>query len=157
MTVKRKRRQRKKETALDGLMRQMRESGLFKEGEIAFQPGEGPKLSAVLLDFIEPFRKFAPTDEAYRKLIALAVVAWNVAILSNTDQKELIDAIINSIVTTAGEEWRNDAEKTLAMLIEHKDRYFADDRRFIVDYRLTETEDEYHLSVVSFVKKSERR
>jgi hypothetical protein len=128
-----------KRTGINGLMRQMRESGLFKDGEIAFQPSEGAKLSTVLLDFIEPFRKFAPTDEASKKLIALAVVAWNAAILSKAESKELIDATIKSIVSTAGEEWRKDANETLAMLINHKERYFADDKRFILGYHLTET------------------
>jgi hypothetical protein len=153
MAAKKRRRQRKKETGIDGLVRQMRESGLFKEGEIDFQPGEGPKLSAVFLDFIEPFREYASTDEAYQKLIAIAVIAWNATLLSKPERKELIDATIHSIVTTAGEEWRKDSETTLAMLIKHKERHFADDKRFIVDYRLTETENEYHLSMASFMKK----
>lgn len=153
MAVKKKRHRRKQGTDVNGLMRQMQESGLFKEREIVFQPGEGDKLSAVLLDFIEPFRKHAQTDEAFKKLVTLAVIAWNAAVLPKTERKELIDTTINSIVTMAGEEWRKDSEDILAMLIKRKERHFAGDKRFIVDYRVAETHGEFHLSVASFVKK----
>ncbi len=152
MTAKKKRHRRDKNIGLDGLKRQLRESGLFKEHEIAFQPSEGTKLSAVLLDFIEPHKKAATTTAAYQKLITLAVVAWNAAILTGTERKELIDITIKAIVTSAGEEWRKDAENTIAMLVRRKERYFADDKRLIVDYRLTETKKEYRLSVASVVK-----
>lgn len=152
MTAKKKRRQIKKEFRIDKLKHQIRQSGLFKEGEITFQPSQGPKLSAVLEDFIKPYQEIASTDDAYRKLIALAVVAWNAAILSKAERKELIDTTINSIVTTAGEEWRKDSEEVLRMLIKHKERHFPDDRRFIVDYRLTKTMGEFYLSVASVEK-----
>jgi hypothetical protein len=151
MTAKRKRPHRKKDTSIHGLIRQLRDSDLFKEGHVAIQFQEGDKLSAALLDFVEPFRKDAPTDEAFKKLIALAVIAWNATILPEDKRKELIDATINGIVTMAGEEWRKDAENSMAMLIKHKERYFADDKRLIVDYRLTETNKEYRLAVASFV------
>ena len=41
----------------------------------------------------------------------------------------------------------------MAMLRRHKELSFPDDQSFIVDYRLDETDKEYHLSVASFVKK----
>jgi hypothetical protein len=107
------------------------------------------------LNFIEPYEKFASTDEAYRKLIALAAFAWNAAILSESERKEFVDAMIDSIVSTAGEESRKDVEDVFEMLIKHKERYFANDRRLIADYRLTETKDGMHLSV-AFAEKIEQ-
>lgn len=152
MTAKRKRHRRDKNIGIDGLKRQLQASGLFKEREIVTQPSEGAKLSAVLLDFIEPYKKAARTTEAYRKLITLAVVAWNAALLTGAERQELIDITIKAIVTSAGEEWRKDAENIIAMLMRRKEQHFADDKRFIVDYRVTETEREYHLAVASVVK-----
>ncbi|HEY5575006.1 MAG TPA: hypothetical protein VIK64_18445 [Anaerolineales bacterium] len=149
MTAKKRRRRRKNNPDLNELMLQLRETGLFKEGRVDFPSSEDAKISATLLEFIAPFRKSAPTDEAYRRLIALAIIAWNAAILPEIGRKELIDTTVNSIVTSAGEEWREEAENSLKMLIKHKERYFADDKRFILDYRLTDTGNEYRLSVAS--------
>jgi hypothetical protein len=52
----------------------------------------------------------------------------------------------------AGEEWRKDSEDIIEMMVKRKERYFADDKRYIVDYRLTETSEEYRLAVAGFVR-----
>ena len=139
--------------SVEKLQEQMRKDDLLKNRQIVFTDTENPKLSTVLLEFIEPFNKDAPTREAYEKLITMAIIAWNAAILSGKERKSLVDVCINAIVESTGEEWRRDAEDTMFILIKHKEHYFPDDQRFIVDYRLDETDKEYHLVVASFVKK----
>jgi hypothetical protein len=91
-------------------------------------------------------------DSNPARKIDLRLKIRNAAILSKAERKELIDTTINSIVTTAGEAWRKDTEEVLRMLIKHKERHFPDDRRFIVDYRLTKTKGEFYLSVASVEK-----
>ena len=142
------------ESGIDALTRQMREHGLLNDGQVVSTDTEGPKLSAVLLEFIEPYKKDAPTREAYEKLVAMAVISWNAAIESGAKRKNYVRAMVKAIVDMAGEEWRRDAENIIEMMIRRKERYFAEDKRYIVDYRVTETSQEYHLSVASFVTSS---
>ena len=152
MTAKHKRHHEDTNIGLAGLKRQLLAAGVFKDQEIVYQASEEAKLSAVLLNLIEPYKKAAKTTDAYEKLIVLAVVAWNAAILTGSERKALIDITIQAITKSAGEEWRQDAGNTIAMLMRRKERYYAADHRLIVDYRLTETQNEYHLSVASVVK-----
>jgi len=137
------------------LKRQLRANGLL-DGWRLVMDMEGPKLSAVLLEFIEPYKKDAPTTEGYDKLVTMAVIAWNAALEDGAERTKYIQAMVNAIVDMAGEEWRKDAENVIEMMVERKERYFPDDKRYIVDYRLTETNQEYRLAVAGFVKELKR-
>jgi hypothetical protein len=111
---------------------------------VVFTDAVGPKLSTILLKFIEPYKKDAPTREAYERLIAITIISWNAAILQGRERQELID--------TNGKEWQKEMEDIIGIMIRRKEAEFAGDKRFIVDYRLSETETEYHLSVASVLK-----
>jgi hemerythrin len=119
------------------------------EGKQIVFKSNGEKMSEVLLEFIEPYKKHATTPEAYRKLIALAVIAWDAALLEGSEKQNLITRSTETILGTAGEEWRKDLQHILTMLIERKERHFADNKRYIIDYQVSETKDNYHLSVIS--------
>lgn len=137
--------------SLDAFTEQLQERGLLRNREVIFTDPNGPELSAVLLEFIEPYKKDAPTREAYEKLVTLAIISWNAAIHCGEKRKEYVQIMVNTIVGMAGEEWRRDAESIIEMMIKRKDRYFSDDKRYIADYRLTETDKVYHLAVASLV------
>jgi hypothetical protein len=145
--LKRKRAHKAKTKSTETLKRQMQQSGLLGSKQVVFTDIEGPKLSAALLEFIAPYKKDAPTHEAYEKLIAIAVVAWNTAILTGSERQKLIDTTVGAIAGSAGDEWRQETERIIAMMMKRKERYFADDNRYVVDYRITETPKEFHLSV----------
>lgn len=46
-------------------------------------------MSEVLLEFLAPYRHEAQDDAALERLIALAVVAWNVSLLPESEQEAL--------------------------------------------------------------------
>ena len=153
MTAKKKKpHQKDKNIALNRFKRQLKEANIFKEQQIVLhQPGDGVKLSAVLLEFIEPYKKLAKTTKAYNSLLTLAIISWNAVIMGDEKRKELIDSILNTISNLSGEEVRKDAQEIIAMMMRRKEQYFADDKRIIVNYHLAETENNYHLSVISVV------
>jgi hypothetical protein len=134
--------------ALRQLKRELLADEAFKGQQIVIRSSEG-KMSEVLLEFIEPFKKYATTMPAYERLIVLAILAWNAALLEGVERQELINKTDEIIIGQAGEEWRKDLDAILAMLIERKERYFADNKRRIIEYRLTDTGKNYHLAVVS--------
>ena len=65
-------------------------------------------MSEVLREFVEPYLEFADTEEATRKLLTVAMVAWNASFLTEEEQRAMIDAIINEAMSSATEENKND-------------------------------------------------
>jgi hypothetical protein len=153
MTPKKRQPSYRKTKYLESLKQQMQEHGPLDGKKVIIADTQGPKLSTVLMAFIEPYKELATTDEELEKLVVVAVIAWNAAILTGKERKALIRATVDAITKTAGKEWRKDTEDIIQMLVERKERYFADDKRVIVDYHLTATAKKYHLSVASVVKK----
>lgn len=146
---------RKKSSALDKLKRKIQSDEFFKENQITFIDTPGKKLSAVLIEFIAPYDDPSYNEHAYDKLITMAVIAWNAAILEGKERKQFVNEAIASIVEITGEEWRKGAEDTLAMMINRKEQFFADDKRFVVEYSWTETKSHRHLAVATVLKSAD--
>lgn len=60
--------------------------GPFRDHKFVIEPPGQIKMSDVLLDFVAPYRHFVNTIEAYRKLLLVAVIAWNAALLPECEQ-----------------------------------------------------------------------
>jgi len=147
MKYRRKRRD-SAEAELEKLKRQLLADDALKDHKIVFRSSQ-EKMSEVLLEFMEPYQKYATTPTAYEKLVALAVVAWNAALLEETERQNLLDKPIETILAMAGKEWENDLVNILMALIQRKERYFADNKRLIFSYHVSQTKEGYHLSVAS--------
>ncbi len=128
------------------MIQRLQESGLEGQ-EIVYAPEQAEKMSEVLLDFIEPYREFADTTEAMRRLITTALVAWNTALLPEAEQAESLKQMSKAIPADTVD----DFYAIVGDMIERKNRFFADYTRHILDYELTDTGDSYHVSVISTV------
>ena len=122
-------------------------------GNVKFiqRPAGESKISAVFLEFIEPFKKYADTDPAMEKLVVLGICAWNAEVVPAGERQKLIDTVMQNVLGQAGEEWRGELTHILDSLTKRKRKRFADDHRCIVSYRLESTADTFHLSMVSTV------
>lgn len=105
------------------------------------------KMSEVLLDFIEPYRENARSEDELRTLITIGLVAWNAALLPKESREQTIDRMINRDVHDGAGEFR----QFVYEMIERKQRWFAPIKRLILGYDLTFTENGPHLSVISTV------
>lgn len=149
---KRRRKEQKQGIArlgLEALERKVRSEAIFADREVVFQTGSSEKMSEVLLAFVEPYLEYATTRDAFERLIAIGVVVWNAALASPEDRRSLLDETSESVRESAGKE---DAEVYRALvndLIKRKERYFANNRRLIATYQVTEGKDKFHLSVAS--------
>jgi hypothetical protein len=147
--AKKRTRREKHPPKFDQLMGKLKGKGLLGGQEVVFEPGGEEKMSEVIMSFVEPYRDYARTYEELNKLIALAVVAWNAALLlPKNEWKEMVDKISSSFSPSDAEDFRQIAE----MLIERKRRYFSDDKRLILDYHLSESREGFHLSVASMLR-----
>ena len=106
-------------------------------------------MSEVLEAFVEPYLELADTEDATKRLLMLAVVAWNASLLTAEEQSEMVDDIIGKAMPAATREEREDFRELVSTLVERKRAHFSAYTRKIISFELTDTGRDYHLSVVS--------
>ncbi len=116
---------------------------------VVYEPAWREKMSEVLEDFIEPYRVSARTQDELRKLLSLATVAWNAALLPEGQRRAMIDEMVEAGLPRAAETDRAQAREIIEMLVRRKEEHFTANRRAIISFELTDTGDDYHLSVAS--------
>jgi len=113
--------------------------------QVVVRQTQGEKMSEVLLDFVRPHLDLAQNDEQQRKAIALAVLAWNVALLPPEKHAEEIDQIVSGFPDVA-EEMRT----LMQAMVQRKLMLFPDHRRVILNYEIADLGgSQLHLSVIS--------
>lgn len=106
---------------------------------------DGVKMSDVLEAFVEPYRELVDTKDAFYKLLTIAIVAWNAALLPAQKRMTHVENILQVLPESA----RSDGIEIVKELIERKERYFSENKRMILDCEVEETEKGYHLFVIS--------
>lgn len=138
------------QSPLEQLKRRLAKQDIFKNMDMV--PSESldmAKISDVLSDFIEPYKHLTNTEEQYRKLITIAIVAWNAASETPDQRAEMLEIVRK---TMPDQQSIEDFDAIIAELIERKQIYFHKDKRLIVDYELIDEGKAYRLSVAAFVK-----
>lgn len=110
---------------------------------------DGKKMSAVLLDFVGPYKYQTETKAAFEKLLVVAIVAWNASLMARAARQKLINDVRATIVRDAGEESGRDFDQIVKLFMIRKARYFADNRRQIIDFRVVDTGREFRVAVIS--------
>ncbi len=122
--------------------------GPWSDQKIVVAPPQEVKMSAVLGEFIEPYVQFTDSLESYRKLVTLALVAWDISLLPEEEQEAAIDRVITEKVTQ-DRKVQTGLKKIVYELLARKKAYFSQYRRRILDFEVTEAGDQYYLAVVS--------
>jgi uncharacterized FlgJ-related protein len=117
--------------------------------EIILNPQGEVKISAVLEDFVEPYRATLQSDQGYESLLSIAVMAWNIALLGEDQQSQQVDWIVAEATQSQGAQIQQDIRSILEELITRKKQHFASINRHIVDFQLKGRGDTLHLSVAA--------
>lgn len=145
---KSKRRQKRRCDRQRGLQKSLRQrvKENFPHQKVIVGPtSDGIKMSDVLEEFVEPYRQFAETKQAYRKLLTVAIVAWNVTLFAEKDRPSTLDELL----VTLPERVRKDGREIIEELMVRKETFFSQHRRMIIDFEVADTGGEWHLSVMS--------
>jgi hypothetical protein len=118
----------------------------FSECELEY--GSLPKLSAVIWDYAAPLLNEARGPAAQENAAALSILCWNAALLPLDKGREQIEPAIDSMVK-GDKKLKRDMLAIFQAMLARKQLDFANDRRFIIDYKLTRTADGLHLYVIS--------
>jgi hypothetical protein len=117
----------------------------FGRGEVIALPEGVEKMSEVLTDFIEPYADLCKTEEELNKLLDVAIVAWNAALVQGDERDKLLRDILGTVPPDA----RPDLSAILTDLIRRKETYFASNMRMILSYEVTMGPDGFRLNVLS--------
>jgi len=139
-----KRRDKKKTGVSMALKRRVMEKFPHQE-MILGPPDDGIKMSAVLKEFVKPYREQAETKEAYWKLLVVAAIAWNATLFPETERQSQLDELLLALP----EDIREAGREIIEELIVRKEKFFSQYRRLIIDFELADLGKNWHLSVVS--------
>ncbi len=142
------RRKKQEQSRLRGFKQRL-EKDLLRGHEVVVEPSGVAKMSEVLEAFVAPYLALADTEDATRKLLMLAVVAWNASFLTEEEQRKMVDDITSKVMSAATREDKEDFSELVSTLVERKRAYFSEYTRRIISFELTDTGRDYHLSVVS--------
>jgi len=124
----------------DGLLAK----GFSRGTKVLVNPAGYEKMSEVLGRFVDPYAQYADSEEDYKRLYSVAVIAWNAALLPPTG-RSMIQKAIQATVSSGG----NDAELIINELIQRKERYFDEYTRMILHYEIEMEGDGVRVSVAS--------
>jgi len=115
------------------------------QGKVISSPEGMTKMSDIIIQFIEPYNDLAQTYSEQMKLITAAIIAWNASLLPEDRSKAVIDRALGNIPSA---EHKHTME-VINVFMKRKRRHFSEYKRPVIDFQLTEDEDEFHPSVAS--------
>jgi hypothetical protein len=143
-----KRNRPKKGTALQSMADQMRADGDLQNQQALVNPQGETKMSTIITELIEPYRHMATNRASYHNLVATACIAWNTANLPEDQWQANISEALDELPNVI-EEMRSDVARLILELVKRKVTLFPDNQRMIVNFKITETTNNYHLGIAS--------
>jgi hypothetical protein len=140
-----KRKKRKQRNLYETLKTELTKNVSLDGSEIVIQPSGETKMSEVLLEFIEPYSQYWKTTEELTKLLGVAAIAWNAALLPGSEWKEAIE----NAVKVAPPEIRQDMKAIVEEMMQRKETHFSHNKRMIMNYQVTMTKEGPHVTVLS--------
>jgi len=128
------------------LLQRAQTSKYLKDTPILINPPDAEKMSDVILRFAEPLK--VAYGNMTEKVISFAILVWNASLLPHDKQADAIKAIVEKLAET-DRELQVHCLAYITMLLDRKQRMFAENQRFILDYHVSESSGNLHLDVVS--------
>lgn len=128
----------------------------YKDKQVTLQTTEEAgldKMSDIILEFASELLDSANSKQEKEGIMSMAIVAWNIAILSDATKLSPIDCIQDFLQTTGIEEEGSEEEEvTAAILLEliiKKQEMFPNISRLVVDFEVKAMRNELQLNVAS--------
>ena len=130
---------------------QQMQQGPWKDNppELVINPKGEVKMSEVLEEFAEPFLDSATTRHRREALFTIAIAAWNAALLPKAERETSITQLLDTIYNSDRPSDRQEIREIIDIMVARKEEFFADNRRYILNFSLEERGNRFYLSVVS--------
>lgn len=133
---------------LNNLKRQL-QHGPLAGIEPEINPPGVEKMSEALEAFAEPYMGSVASDDDLHKLYAVAIVAWNCALMDIEKRGESLEKFLAILMPGATVQETDDLRCLIEEMITRKLIYFASNPRWIVSFELKSGGDGPFLSVAS--------
>ncbi len=136
---KRKKKKNKIKNDYSSLLKKIEENGLVPK-DIIWNESENtnkPKMSEVLVDFAEPLLEAADDNLSAEVAITISALVWNLTFMPENKRE---DEILKMIPIVSPTDDINDLIMTksiINMLIVRKEEFFADNKKYILDYEIS--------------------
>ena len=105
------------------------------------------KLSQVIMEFVEPLSERIDDIVITKRIIEFGIIIWNLSFLPIGERAEQKNLIMKSFSMIEDEQDDDGFNEIYDYLIFRKDTLYKNDRRFVVNYKIDDREDNSHLSV----------
>ncbi|MBX7222744.1 MAG: hypothetical protein K1Y36_22540 [Blastocatellia bacterium] len=113
---------------------------------------DGVKMADVIREFGEPLLNMAQSAEDWRNLLELCIVAWNTALLPETEQRERLATLVRMTYTENQQEIFN----VLCEMTARKNQLYAANRRYILNYEISGSGPSAQLGIASTLPETPR-
>ncbi len=103
------------------------------------------RMSGALVALIQPYAAQVESLTAYKALVAIAALAWNVSLLSSDEQDQHIGEAATKLTPTD----RTIFCQMVRSLMHRKRDLFPEDRRIVVNYEVSASARGYEVTVAS--------
>jgi hypothetical protein len=104
-------------------------------------------MSAILLEFADPASDIDAGRHSYSSAITLAVLAWNVSLLPEGKQQQVLATRLGPLMSLYTDSDQATVREIIEMLIQRRLREFPGDHGFIVAFELDDSVEPPSLSV----------
>ena len=117
---------------------------------IIHNPKNQEKMSALILGLIDEYHRHTKTLERAKSLVCLGCMAWNLSLLSDDDtRRDAITEGAREAFTVLDEQDNNDFIDIMKHLIDKKLVKYPDNKRYIVNFNVTECNNEFSVQIAS--------
>lgn len=110
-------------------------------------------MSDAVSQLIEPYKDDAPAYDAFLNLVTFGCLAWNASILPAKQQDEMINKMLVSVPGNVDD--RLEMLGLVTELMDRKRKLFPKVSRMIVDFKVTDQGDGFHIVVASTLEKKD--
>lgn len=118
----------------------------FPDKKISFKRQYSNKLSDVIFEFARPMLELCHSIEQEKNAIGLMIILWNAANIPELSTEELF-GMLSNLIGKADPDLLQEMKEIAHEYILRKDQFFADDKRLVESYNLTNTKEGLHLEV----------
>jgi hypothetical protein len=145
------RKRKKKKEIFDDLANRV--TAKRKDVKVVMNPDGEISMSDAISKLIEPYQDDDYDYETSRKLVTFACVAWNASILPKEMQDEMVGRLLDSVASN--DKHRSGLLDLITALMARKRNLFPDISRMIVDFKVTDLGNDFHIAVASTLEKKD--
>ena len=116
-----------------------------------FNPKGEISMSDAISQLIEPYKDDAPEFNSFNNLVTFACIAWNTSVLPEDQRNEALGKMVAVIPGRMKD--RLDTLALLTELMERKRKLFPNITRMIMEHKVTDQGNNFHIAVASTLDK----